>query len=179
MAGLRPPALLPLLALGCTAGGGEEAAMLMQQALVSAQASLAAAGGGARAPAASSAAAAPGAAMPATVRVPVAPPPGRRLRGTAPPAAAAALTGARAEQLRRMLGEPALRRAEGEAEIWLYEAPACRLDIILYAEGGALVVAHAAARAHGSDATVTEAACLSAIAAAPNLSPWGAAGRRA
>ena len=66
-----------------------------------------------------------------------------------PPATAAALVGVTADQLRRMLGEPAIRRPEGAAEVWLYEAPACRLDVILYAEGSALVVGHAAARALG------------------------------
>ncbi|MBR0673852.1 hypothetical protein GXW76_21960 [Roseomonas soli] len=63
-----------------------------------------------------------------------------------------------------MLGDPALRRPEGGAEIWLYEAPNCRLDIILYPQGTGLLVAHAAARAHGAAEGVTEAACLSAIA---------------
>ncbi|BDG70402.1 hypothetical protein Rmf_03310 [Roseomonas fluvialis] len=78
-----------------------------------------------------------------------------------------------------MLGDPALRRAEGEAEIWLYEAPPCRLDLVLYPQGGALVVAHAAARAHGTAQGVTEATCLSAIAAAPATLPWGDPGPRA
>jgi hypothetical protein len=71
-----------------------------------------------------------------------------------------------AAEARRMLGEPSLHRQEGEAEIWLYEASECRLDVVLYPERGALVVAHAAARAHGA-AAVTEAACLDAIAAFP------------
>ncbi|WP_240790080.1 hypothetical protein [Roseomonas sp. HF4] len=99
----------------------------------------------------------------------------------APPAAAAALLGRPAAELRRMLGEPALRRPEGEAEIWLYEARDCRLDLVLYPEGGALRVAHAAARAHGAGDGVTEAACLAAIAAAPTPAPWTApaTGRRA
>ncbi|CAH0292168.1 hypothetical protein ROS9278_04264 [Roseomonas sp. CECT 9278] len=87
--------------------------------------------------------------------------------------------GTGADQLRRMLGDPALRRGEGEAEIWLYEAPACRLDIVLYPQAGAMVVAHAAARSHGPAQGVTEAACLSAIAVAPATLPWGDPGRRA
>jgi hypothetical protein len=78
-----------------------------------------------------------------------------------------------------MLGDPSIRRPEGAAEIWLYEAPSCRLDVILYAEGNALVVAHAAARALGAGEAVTEAACLSAIAAAPAPAPWPGPGRRA
>jgi hypothetical protein len=195
MAGLRRVLLLPVLALGCAADTGEEAAALMQQALFSTQASLAMAGG-AQAPRGGSPV---GVASPATVAAPapVAPPgvatptmpqaasipaaiaPGPRRRGSAPPAAAAALMGRSAAQLRDMLGDPALRRAEGDAEIWLYEAPACRLDIVLYPQVGALVVAHAAARSHGAAQDMTEAACLSAIATAPSTLPWGDPGRRA
>lgn len=161
MAPSRAAVLLPLLVLGCAADRREDATALMRDALRSAQASLAATGGGA-APAPSS----PADPAPAVVSVAAAMP---RARGTEPPAAAASLLGARAEQMRRMLGDPALRRPEGGAEIWLYEAPNCRLDVILYPEGGALVVAHASARAHGAAEGVTEAACLSAIATTPGL----------
>ena len=188
MPGLRPAALLPLLALGCAADRGEEAAALMQQALFSTQASLAMAGGGASRPVAPRDAGPPPAAARGTVSpvggappgaMPAAIAPGPRQRGTAPPATAQALMGTGAEPLRRMLGEPALRRAEGEGEIWLYEAPSCRLDIVLYPQGGVLVVAYAAARSHGAAQGVTEAACLSAIATAPATLPWGEPGRRA
>ncbi len=182
MKGLRPAALLPLMALGCAADPGEEATVLMQQALFSAQASLALAGSAApvRTDATGSTRAVPSAGT-AAIRtaVPPAAPPGPRQRGAAPPGAAAALAGSNVDQLRRMLGDPALRRAEGEAEIWLYEAQPCRLDIVLYPQGGALVVAHAAARSHGAAQGVTEAACLSAIATAPATQPWGDPGRRA
>jgi hypothetical protein len=176
MPGLRAAALVPLVLLGCAADRGEEAAALMQQALFSTQASLALAGGAPRAPAPAGAPPA-GPAIAAAAMAPATP--GPRQRGSAPPTAAAALVGTAADQMRRMLGEPALRRGEGEAEIWLYEAPACRLDIVLYPQGGALVVAHAAARAHGAAPGVTEAACLSAIATAPATLPWGDPGRRA
>jgi hypothetical protein len=183
MAGLRRALLLPVLALGCAADTGEEAAALMQQALFSTQASLAMASG-VPAPRGISPAgvAPPGAtalAMPPATSIPAAIAPGPRRRGSAPPAAAAALMGRSAAQMRDMLGDPALRRAEGDAEIWLYEAPACRLDIVLYPQGGALVVAHAAARSHGAAQGMTEAACLSAIATAPSTLPWGDPGRRA
>jgi hypothetical protein len=181
MSGLRPAVLLPILALGCSADRGEEAAALMQQALFSTQASLAIAGGAPRPPLDAAASA-----MPATPRpsagvaaLPPAAVPGPRQRGTAPPGTAAALMGSTADKLRRVLGDPALRRAEGEAEVWLYEATPCRLDLVLYPQGGALVVAHAAARAHGAAQGVTEAACLSAIATAPATLPWGDPGRRA
>ncbi len=194
MAAWRAAALLPLLLPGCAADRGEDAAALMRQALSTTQASLAVAG---RAPgpdataplgaAATAGAQRMGGALPmaggtatrpAALATPPAIPPGPRLTGRAPPTAATALVGASVEQMRRMLGDPALRRAEGEAEIWLYEAAPCRLDVILYAQGGALVVAHAAARAHGPEG-VTESACLSAIATAPNVAPWINPGRRA
>lgn len=137
----------------------------MRHALASTQASLAVTGARPAAPPPIAAAAPP----------PAVPRPGTpRQRGTAPPAAASALLGVTADQLRRMLGEPSIRRPEGSAEVWLYEAPACRLDVILHAEGNALVVGHAAARALGSGESVTEAACLSAIAAAPAPPPWTA-----
>ena len=147
----RAAVLLPLLALGCAADRGEEAAEAMRQALASARGSLAVAGG----------APAPRHEAPAATPQPLA----VAARGAAPPMAAAALAGTRADQVRRVLGEPALRRPEGGAEIWLYEAPNCRLDVILYPEAGALVVAHASARAHGAAAGMTEADCLSAISA--------------
>jgi hypothetical protein len=143
MHGLRPACLLPLLLLGCAAEREAERAVAMEQALRSARAGLAM----------------PSQAAPRrTGSMPARPGPGD------PPAGAAALAGLRAEEVRRRLGEPALRRPEGEAEIWLYEAPDCRLDVILYPEGGALLVGHASARALGA-ARVTEAACLAAIPA--------------
>lgn len=185
--------ILPLLVLGCASDQGEEAAALMQQALLSNQASLAMAGGGLQAGADTSRAGgspagaarqggvgfggAPGPGLAAAI--PPALPPGPRQRGSAPPAAATALMGTSAEQLRRMLGDPALRRAEGEAEIWLYEAPTCRLDVVLFPQGGVLMVAHAAARSHGAAQGVTEAVCLASIATAPATLPWGDPGRRA
>jgi hypothetical protein len=86
-----------------------------------------------------------------------------------PPQAAAQLLGQTPELLRLWLGEPALRRPEGPgAEIWLYAAERCALDLVLYRDraGGRLRVAFAAARAAGEDAeTGTEAECLRRIAA--------------
>ena len=176
MAGL-PHACLLLLTAACATDPGEEAALLMRQALATTQASLAATGLPQGAAPAAAAAPARGAAPVPAAAVPD--PAGPRRRGNAPPAAATTLVGIRAEQLRGMLGDPSIRRPEGAAEIWLYEAPSCRLDVILYAEGNALVVAHAAARALGAGEAVTEAACLSAIAAAPAPAPWPGPGRRA
>lgn len=178
MPGLAPVLpLLSLLAMGCAANGGDEATAMMQHALASTHASLALAGEARPAPVTGPASASRPAG-PATVQ-PILTPGAARPRGAAPPAAAAALVGVTADQLRRMLGEPTIRRPEGPAEVWLYEAPACRLDVILYAEGARLVVGHAAARALGDGAGVTESACLSAVAAAPVVAPWATSGPRA
>ena len=164
------------LLLSACAPDTEEATALLQQALASTQASLALAGGARPS--------APATPLPTTPPRPVTlqpawSPGAARPRGNAPPAAAAALVGVTAEQLRRMLGEPAIRRPEGAAEVWLYEAPTCRLDVILYAEGSSLVVGHAAARALGGAEGVTESACLAAVATAPAPTPWAAPGPRA
>jgi hypothetical protein len=78
------------------------------------------------------------------------------------PAAAAELLGARPDAVRRWLGEPALRRIEGAAEVWLYAGPACALDLVLYPERGGLRVAHAVARASGTEQRA-EAACLAEL----------------
>ena len=86
------------------------------------------------------------------------------------PAAAAQLLGARPETLRRWLGEPSLRRAEGTAEVWLYAGAACALDLIFYPEAGRLRVAHASARANGAEPR-TEAHCLQDLAAGPDVPP--------
>ncbi len=64
------------------------------------------------------------------------------------------------------LGEPRLRREEGNAEIWHYQGPQCHLDLFFYRDdvpGAGLRVAFAAARAIGT-ARRGEAACLRDIA---------------
>jgi hypothetical protein len=159
MALLRAAGLLPLLPLFACAPEPEAAARQLREAFAAARAGLPTA-----APARSAAAAASPAAVPPPIL------PGPRRRGAAPPSHAAALIGSRIAEVERMLGDPALRRAEGDAEIWLYEAPSCRLDLVLYPAGGSLAVAYAAARAHGA-AAVTEAECLAAIAAEPATRP--------
>lgn len=92
------------------------------------------------------------------------PRPGLTGPGGPAPAAADELLRGSAVAVRARLGEPSLRRVEGHAEIWLYEAPLCRLDVILYREGDAeLRVAHAEARAAGLSRQ-SEAECLRDIA---------------
>ncbi|MCA3351525.1 MAG: hypothetical protein INF97_13100 [Roseomonas sp.] len=98
-----------------------------------------------------------------------------RRQGANPPAAASALQGQMPEAVISALGEPALRRREGDAEIWLYQAPDCRLDLVFYPEASRLVLTHAAARAFGAR-RLTESACLEALARAPNPPPWTAPG---
>ena len=80
------------------------------------------------------------------------------------PAAADQLLGLDPGLLRRWLGEPSLRRAEGGAEVWLYAGTACALDLVLYPDSGRLRVAHASARASGTEPR-TEAGCLQDLAA--------------
>lgn len=99
-----------------------------------------------------------------------------RHAGASPPATAATLQGRTPEQVLSALGEPALRRREGDAEIWLYQAADCRLDLVFYPEAAQLILTHAAARALGAR-RLTEATCLLAIAAAPHPLPWTLAGR--
>jgi hypothetical protein len=151
---LRLLLLLPIA--GCAARGEREATAL-RSAIESSQASLAAL---APQPA-------PLAAQPAPS---LSPPPAPALgplpvaTSGAAPTAAAQLLGAPPETVRRWLGEPSLRRAEGSAEVWLYAGPACALDLVLYPAAGRLGVAHAAARANGTEPR-TEAACLAELAA--------------
>lgn len=100
------------------------------------------------------------------------------------PAAASALLGAGPDALRRWFGDPDLRRREGDAEVLLFLGPGCALDVVLYAEGGAARVAHAAARADGA-AAVTEADCLRGIGRGEgdggggDRPGWGEVGRAA
>jgi len=154
-----------LLTPACRKAEAEDAALGLEQALRDTRASLAVLG------------------MPETMTptraAPLPPPPSsasapRRL-GASPPPAAGVLQGREPEAVISALGEPALRRREGEAEIWLYQAPDCRLDLVFYPEASRLVLTHAAARAFGAR-RLTESACMAAIARAPNPPPWTAPG---
>jgi hypothetical protein len=77
------------------------------------------------------------------------------------PVRTAQLLGQSPDALRQVLGEPRLRRKEGDAEIWLYQSPFCHLDLMLYGDTASprLRVAYATARASGTESR-TEAACL-------------------
>lgn len=81
----------------------------------------------------------------------------------APPQRVMQLLGATPDGVRQWLGEPSLRRSEGTAEVWLYVAADCALDLILYRDRSRLLVAHAGGRAQGT-AVATEAQCLAGIA---------------
>lgn len=139
--------LLALLPTAC-ANAEEREAAAFQAAMASSRASLAAL--------------APEAPVPAS---PLSSP-------ISPGSAAAQLLGIAPEAVRRRLGEPSLRRAEGPAEIWLYAGDACALDLVLYPGPGGLRVGHAAARASGTE-SVTEADCLRDLAAGvrPHYTP--------
>ncbi len=157
--------LLSLLPAACTQGPAQDAAV-MAEALQNSRASFAA-----NAPRELL----PPAPLPSRPRIqptrlrPIEDAPGTR------PASAAQLMGAVPEMLRRWLGEPTRRRAEGGAEIWLYAGQDCALDLVLYREAGALRVAHAAARANGA-APQTEGGCLRQLSAAATARPVPAAG---
>ncbi len=139
--------LLALLPAACASAEEREAAAF-QAAIASSRASLAALALGTPVPA-----------LPASSQMP-------------PQSGAAQFLGTGPEAVRHRLGEPSLRRAEGQAEIWLYVGNGCALDLVLYPGEGGLRVGHAAARASGTE-SVTEADCLRDLAAAarPHYTP--------
>lgn len=151
--------LLPVLGLLGACAAPEERADALRQAFETSRASLA--------PLASPLAATPVALSAATVPAIAVEP------AVARPVAATQFLGLGPDTLRRWLGEPSFRRHEGTAEIWLYAAPACALDLILYPEGGRLRVSHAAARASGTEPR-TEAHCLHELAGASRPADRGA-----
>jgi len=166
-AGLALVALL--FSPGCRKAEAEGATLGLEQALRDTKASLAAIG-------APSAADAPRVVRAASLPAPPSSDTGPRRQGaTSPPDAAIALQGRDPEAVISALGEPALRRREGNAEVWLYQAPDCRLDLVFYPEDARLVLAHAAARAFGAR-RLTESACMATIARVPNTPPWTAPG---
>lgn len=157
-----------LLTPACRKSEAEGATLGLEQALRDTRASLAALG------------------LPSTPETPqterpapLPPPPtsasSPRRQGASPPTTAVALKGQMSDAVISALGEPALRRREGDAEIWLYQAPDCRLDLVFYGEASRLVLTHAAARAFGAR-RLTESACMDAVARAPNPPPWTAPG---
>jgi hypothetical protein len=131
--------ILPLLALTACTGGPEREREAAEAILESHRASLQALG---------------------------APTPTPRPRPATPghPSHAASLLGATPEAVRATLGEPMLRRAEGQAQVWLYSGGGCQLDIVLYAGASGPRVAHVQARAGGL-AQRSEASCLRDISA--------------
>jgi hypothetical protein len=157
-----------LLTPACRKSEAEGATLGLEQALRDTRASLAALGLPSAPEAQQMARAAPLPPPPSSASTP-------RRQGAGPPAAASALQGQMPEAVISALGEPALRRREGDAEIWLYQAQDCRLDLVFYREASRLVLTHAAARAFGAR-RLTESACMDAVARAPNPPPWTAPG---
>ena len=108
------------------------------------------------------------------------PPPSRpapRQRGSAPPAAAAALMGVTADQMRRMLGEPAIapRRGRRRDLACTRRPPAGSMSSSIRRAARWWWPMPRRARWRGAEG-VTEAACLSAVAAAPAARSLGGAG---
>lgn len=157
-----PSLLLLVLPIACAAPDPADPAQVLQEALANHQASLAgivpqpvAAGGEGSGPAT--------------------PPVTRAAEPGSAPTLAGQLVGQGPETVTRWLGEPRLRRSEGSAEIWHYQATQCHLGLVLYREDGdrqGLRVAFAAARAVGT-ARRGEAACLRDIARGAALRPQG------
>jgi hypothetical protein len=148
-------AVLPialLLPVACAQPQPADPAAALQDALSAHQASLAGIGG---LPAATPSAPRDGA------------PRAGRAAPTGPaPSMAGQLVGQTPDTVLAWLGEPRLRREDGPAEIWHYQASQCHLDIVLYREDGpqpVLRVAFAAARSVGT-VRRAEAACLRDIA---------------
>ncbi|WP_159994849.1 hypothetical protein [Roseomonas sp. 18066] len=86
-----------------------------------------------------------------------------QLDGT--PQSATQLLGQSPDAVRRWLGEPRLRRNEGNAQVWLYQGQFCNLDVVMDRDdtaGSPLRVSYAAARASGTERR-TEAACMSEL----------------
>lgn len=88
-----------------------------------------------------------------------------------PPAHRASdLIGDSAADLTVLFGPPSLRHQDGPAEVWLYAAHGCRLDVVLYRpaadRGGERVSLAEVRSAHPSDAPPSdEGACLQTLAA--------------
>jgi hypothetical protein len=155
-AGLLLALLLPA---ACTQPGPPEAAQVLEEVLATHNASIAGVQGRPVAAAAIPAQEPAGAvaAGPVAARMPA--------PGTVP-GAAGDLVGLSPDAIRQRLGEPRLRRPEGPAEVWHYQASQCHLDLVLYPGEGprpGLRVAYAAARSVGT-ARRAEAACLRDIA---------------
>jgi hypothetical protein len=175
---LVPPLLLSLLA-ACAAQDPADPALLLRDALASHQASLS--GIAPRPVAAGGEGSAPSLVQPAATGF-AAPAAGSRA-GANPaglPAMAGQVVGQGPEAVTAWFGEPRLRREEGSAEIWHYQAEQCHLDLVFYRDdapagtaggrdeapagtAGGLRVAFAAARAVGT-ARRGETACLRDIA---------------
>jgi hypothetical protein len=156
------PLLLLLLPIACAAPDPADPAVLLQEALATHQAGLE--GMAPRAPCLRRRAG--GGARPAT-RDP------HRRHGGGRADHGGQLVGQPPEALTRILGQPRLRRDEGAAQVWHYQAPQCHLDLVLYREDGpqpGFRVAFASARAVGT-ARRGEAACLRDISRGAALRP--------
>lgn len=74
--------------------------------------------------------------------------------------ASASLVGTTAAALRADLGKPMLRRIDGPAEVWLYNSPICRLDVIFYpGTAGQPIVS----LARPSPQTISSATCVASL----------------
>jgi hypothetical protein len=79
-----------------------------------------------------------------------------------PPGEPADLAGLRSAQLQVVFGAPALVRRDGGAEIWRYDATACKVFIFLYPYAGALLVRHVETLPRGREMAADQA-CLDTL----------------
>jgi cytoskeletal protein CcmA (bactofilin family) len=80
--------------------------------------------------------------------------------GAADAAVPVTLVGSSARGLQADLGTPALRRIDGSAQVWLYDSPVCRLNVILYpGPGGAPAVSAAMPMPRG----VSQSTCVESL----------------
>ncbi|MBU6498970.1 MAG: hypothetical protein KGJ41_13820 [Rhodospirillales bacterium] len=92
------------------------------------------------------------------------PPPAPLAPAPIPPAHVSDLIGNRPDQVVAELGMPALRRPDGDAEVWLYaHANGCHVDLVFYSDSTGPKVAHVDTN---TPPRMRESDCLQAIAAA-------------
>jgi hypothetical protein len=86
-----------------------------------------------------------------------------------PPGEPADLAGLGSTQLREAFGAPAFVRKDGDAEIWRYDGPSCKVFFFLYPYGNAMLVRHVETLPRGSQMAADET-CISTLKPPPQQS---------
>ncbi len=90
------------------------------------------------------------------------PPPRVALPPAPPPGEPGDLAGLQPEQLRILMGNPALIRKDGPAEMWRYDGPGCKAFFFLYPYGTSLLVRHVETLPRGHDMAADQV-CLGSL----------------